>query len=203
MLFENHWIAVRHSTEEKWPLIFEARQEMEDALPTSPEPSSVRFFPPLFGSFDLNSLPRRTGLPKASSYQVLSTPYTKSDHSGSSLSLSSNPPLSLRRVDTDNVKKTPPRSFGRKTGKKLFTSLKDRERRSPSLSRWRVKSTADMTRLQGSSSLSHHGIGLSRPISISTGELLSPDFHKSRYHIHTQSVQGAPFSLPISNYFMV
>lgn len=190
VLFENRWIAVRHSAEEKWPLIFEAKHEMEDALPTSPEPSPVRFFPPLFGSFDLNSLPRRSGLPKASSFQVLSTPYTKLDHSGSNLSLSSSLTPSLRRIDT----KTPPRSFGRKTGKKLFTSLKDRERHSPSLSRMRVKSSADMTRLQGSSNtISHQSTGLNRPMSISTGELLSPDLHKARYmyiYIYARRLQS-------------
>ena len=172
---------MRHSAEEKWPLIFETKQEMDDAIPSTPDLTPVRFFPPLFGSFDLNSLPRRSGLPKASSYQALTGTYARStEHSGSSPSLSAHSTQSLRRVEGDQVKKTPPRSLGRKPGKKLFASLKDRDRHSPRLARLKMKSSMDVTRGHAHA-LSHLGLGHTRPFSVSTGELLSPDsLHKAR-----------------------
>ena len=178
VLFESHWITVQHSAEEKWPLILDGKQVIEDAVPASPDSNAVRFFPPLFGSFDINSLPRWSGLPKASSYQALTASYVT--HTGSSLSLSSNSSLSLRRTNEVNPKRTPPRSLSRKPGKKLFASLKDKGRQSPSLSQLRVKSSADMTRAP-SHTLSHHqAIGHSKQFSVSTGELLSPDLQKPR-----------------------
>ena len=180
---DNNWITVQHSAEEKWPLIFDSKQELDDATPLSPDTHPVRFFPPLFGSFDLSSLPRRSRLPKASSYQVLNAPpYLRSEHHrGSSLSLSAHTTYSLKKADSaGSTRKTPPppRVLGvRKPGRKLFASVKERDRgrRSPSLSRLRGRSTADM-RVHAHTL----GFGQSRPFSISTGELLSPELHKAR-----------------------
>ena len=66
----------------------------------------------------------------------------------------------------------------RKPGRKLFASVKERDRgrRSPSLSRLRGRSTAD---IRGHAHTL--GLGQSRAYSISTGELLSPELHKARY----------------------
>ena len=167
---------MRHSAAEKWPLIFEGKQELDDALPSSPDPP-LRFFPPLYGSFDLNSLPRTSGLPKASSYQILPTPpYTRTvEHTGSSTALHSpSSSLSLRKLEEEILKKSSPRSLGRKTGKNVFASLKDKERRSPSLARLRGKSSADAVRGHpGALHTLSHSVG--KPFSVSTGELLSPD----------------------------
>ncbi|CAI8054557.1 Rapamycin-insensitive companion of mTOR [Geodia barretti] len=184
VLLENNWITVQHSAEEKWPLIFDSKQELDDAAPFSPDTRPVRFFPPLFGSFDLNSLPRTSRLPKALSYQVLNAPYSRSEHHlGSSLSLSAHTTSSLKKADSGGAgggaRKTPPplRVLGvRKPGRKLFASVKERDRgrRSPSLSRLRGRSTAD---IRGHAHTL--GLGQSRAYSISTGELLSPELHKA------------------------
>lgn len=196
VLFDNNWITVQHSAEEKWPLTFDTQQELDDAgVPLSPDAYPIRFFPPLFGSFDLNSLPRRSGLPKASSYQVLTT--TSPSSREHSRSLSSHSTLSLRRVIEPSSRRTPPPPSRfisvRKPGRKMFTSLKDKGRVSPSLSRLRVKSSADVTWMQANT-LSHRSLGQSKQFSISTGELLSPDLHKARYNMyelaqHTYIVQ--------------
>ena len=178
VLLENNWITVRHSAEEKWPLIFDSQQELDETTPLSPDPHPVRFFPPLFGSFDLDSLPRRSRLPKASSDQVLNTPHSRADHLGSSLSLSIHSTSLTRRAElAGGTRKTPPppRVLGvRKPGRKLFASVKDRGRRSPSLSKIRGRSVADITRGHMQT------LGQSRLHSTSTGELLSPDIHKTR-----------------------
>jgi hypothetical protein len=118
------------------------------------------------------------------SYQVLNAPYSRSEHHlGSSLSLSAHTTSSLKKADSGGAgggaRKTPPppRVLGvRKPGRKLFASVKERDRgrRSPSLSRLRGRSTAD---IRGHAHTL--GLGQSKAYSISTGELLSPELHKA------------------------
>lgn len=58
VLLDEGWTTVRHSSEEKWPLVFKHGPEIDDTAFASPDPRTpVKTFPPLFGSFDFNTLP--------------------------------------------------------------------------------------------------------------------------------------------------
>ncbi len=63
-------MTVRHSLEEKWPLVLDRQLDAEEGAFVSPVSSPVHSFPPLHGTFDVETLPSvyRSPLPKVSSY---------------------------------------------------------------------------------------------------------------------------------------
>ena len=73
VLLEEGWTTVHHSMEEKWPLVFDHQHEMmEEGAFLSPEPSPVQSFPPLYGSFNIDTLPsvyRTPQMHKVASYE--------------------------------------------------------------------------------------------------------------------------------------
>ena len=135
ILLDEGWTTVRHSLEEKWPLVFDYNPDMTDeGTFLSPTLSPTKSFPPLFGSFDFQTLPSLKSIPKASSLMRLA--YSKSTDE-------SHPQKRLeKRVSDSETKKTPDvasptrdlaRSISRRN-RKFFISTKE-PRRTPSLMR--------------------------------------------------------------------
>ena len=159
--------------EEKWPLVFEHNLDQDDGAFASPSTSPVKPFPPLFGSFNLDTLPSmyKFAMPKVSSLSNVSHAFSPSPtqtvhHSVSYHQFESNA-MKQARGDTSPTHRTHSKSISRKRGsKKFFISFKE-SRRSGSMVRHREERFgAAMMRDKSMSSQS------SRPLSI--GDPLSP-----------------------------
>jgi len=162
ILLEEGWTSVRHTMEVKWPLVFEHNIEPDDGAFASPLTSPVKPFPPLFGSFDLSTLPsmsRPSTIPRILSEN---THMSTAHHSASP-----------QQPDSNSMRdKIPGKLITRKSSKKFFISVKE-SGRSPSLVRFREERS-------GSSLLRSRVAKEPRPPRpMSMGDSLSPTFSHS------------------------
>ena len=170
VLLDLGWTSVRHTMEEKWPLIFEHNPDQDDGAFASPSTTPVKPFPPLFGSFNVDTLPSMYKFampPKVSSLinvsHILPQPHTQPIHHSASYQQFDS------KGDTSPTHKT---SSGksitrRRSSKKFFISMKE-SRRSGSMVRHREERFgAAVLRDKAMSSQP-----LRRPLSI--GDPLSP-----------------------------
>ena len=134
VLLDEGWTSVRHTMEEKWPLVFEHNPDQDDGAFPSPSTTPVKPFPPLFGSFNVDTLPsmyRFAMPPKIGSLtnvsHASSQPHTQPIHHSASYQQFDS------KCDTSPTHKKPIR---RKSSKKFFISAKE-SRRSGSMVRYR------------------------------------------------------------------